>query len=48
LLHDRFGTADQILALLGINFPVDLSRQGLEFLVITGRISRRLYARVRA
>jgi hypothetical protein len=24
--HDRFGSADQILTLLGIDFPVDLCR----------------------
>lgn len=34
LLHDRFGAADQILTLLGVDFPVDLGRQGLEFLVV--------------
>jgi len=26
LLHDRFGLADQLLTLLGIDFPVDLRR----------------------
>ena len=38
MFHDRFGAADQFLTLLGVDFPVDLGRQGLKFLVVPERI----------